>query len=88
MPDLPEEKSNHWKCVTNDDGKHTFNHQNADDVVEKGKYAGYHVAIYLTCISCGERRALTKDGRLIIYDNGTWRSDLVAIGFGDDDEQL
>jgi len=54
------------KCYENDNGMHTFTFSHADQeedpIVQK----------YITCIACGERRAIGLLGDLLVRRNRQW----------------
>lgn len=50
------------KCPTNEDGQHGFMRVLAPPS-ENQEFDSF-----LTCISCGERRALTKGGVLVVFN--------------------
>lgn len=53
------------ECPYSSEGKHVF----ADGAAAKNSEG---IDRWLTCIACGERRALKRTGELIVLVNGVW----------------
>lgn len=51
------------KCTKSTNGLHSFINTIPRDE---------HIAVYLTCIACGERRAIDATGQLIAWINERW----------------
>jgi hypothetical protein len=64
-------------CSKNDSGKHGFMNIPATD--------NEQIYNYITCVACGERRAIKRDGVLIFWDtqNQEWVTDLVSTSSDD-----
>lgn len=54
------------KCLLNDTGLHTFTFSKVDQDIEP------ILQTYLTCIACGERRAIGVLGDLLVRENKEW----------------
>lgn len=61
------------KCTVTGD-KHIFTHTSniGSEKNRVGDRQEFIVKTWLTCIACGERRAITGWGELIVKKNGSW----------------